>query len=130
MLTAHHDRTYRRYQPSPHAVRGAADLRWYCVAALAVGLLASLAYVRCSSGQERMGRRLQGVSVELRAKVKEAENLRVELERLKSGKHILTAVARLKLGLRRPETGQVRRVGLPESPGPGEVMAREMVVRN
>jgi hypothetical protein len=112
MRTLAHNRLYR-YETvefeAPEAMRGMA---WKSITLVAIVLVAALAFVWLRSSTERMQRSLAGLRHEHQLRLKELENLRIELETYKSGRYVLSAVNRLGLNLRPPYPGQVRRVAV------------------
>jgi cell division protein FtsL len=83
-------------------------LRYVLLIMLACSM--GLACVWLRSATEKTSKTLQKKRREFALKRKETENLRLELETFKSGRHIYQAVAQMNLQLREPLPGQVRRV--------------------
>jgi len=113
MRVPKHDRKYRRHQPCQVVLKTTAgSVRWGGLVILLLLLTTALAFVWCKSGQERTGRQVQRLRQQFAVKAKEAENLRLELERYRRGDYILSEVQRLGLDLRPADPDQVRRVRL------------------
>ena len=130
MRASHHDRKYRRYQCHVNASPVRKGAVYCCGGVLVFALAAILTFVWTQSALNNTSNRLQNLRREFALKAKEAENLRTDLEAFKGGRYILTAVDRLRLGLRPPLPGQVYRVSMDASsdgsdwPGPAVLASK------
>ena len=120
-------RTYRRHQFRVQLASPWRCCRWYCVGTLVLVLTAALAFVWLRSSHHGLGRELQSLRRDVAIKAKEVENLRMALASYKSGQYVLTAAEHLRLGLRPPLPGQVRRVRLGPPPREAEWLSDQMM---
>jgi cell division protein FtsL len=103
---------------------------WFVVLlVLAVVSGVALTYIRFNSEQVKMGRRLRALRREFALRSKELENLRIEVESYKNGAYIRAAVRNMQLGLREPDTGQVRRVRNGQLIPTGDWLQESMLAR-
>ena len=86
------------------------SLVWTGLTAAVALALVAMTYVYLRSVTEKMNRELQHKRQECQVKNKEIENQRMDIESLRSGRHILAAVQRMGMELRAPLPGQVRRI--------------------
>ncbi len=131
MRTPNHSRKYRRYQPcNVDFGLATSRFRWSCVAFLLFVMVTALAFVWCRSSRDRTGRTVQRLRRQFSLKAKEAENLRMELEKYRGGSYILREVNRLGLGLRPADPQQVRRLEFRPPLSPDEWRTDRVVAQN
>ncbi|OPZ31213.1 MAG: hypothetical protein BWZ02_00352 [Lentisphaerae bacterium ADurb.BinA184] len=127
------NRPYRYEALEVDASREAAFSAWRWFVLVFCGLIAVLAFVRLRSSNEELRLRVETLRRDYDVRAKELENLELEYESYTGGRYVFGAVARMNLGLRPPEPGQVRRVsvGALPSPAPGHSgEASGLVARN
>lgn len=131
MRAPKHDRKYRRYQPCQVVLKGhVGGFRWYGLGIVVLLLVTALTYVWCRSGQEKTGRKVERLRRQFAVKAREAENLRMELERFRRGDYILAEVRRRGMNLRPADPRQVRRVRLNTPRRADEFGPESMVAAN
>ena len=111
-------RSHRAYQRQLHTdldgAQGLHVFRWLVVVVLALG--GALCYVRLRSCTEQNWNTVAQLKGAYEVRQRELENLEVQQEGLTNGRHIREAVERMRLGLKPPSQGQVRRMTVQASP--------------
>jgi cell division protein FtsL len=105
-------RKYRRQSLRVERTDASHPVLWRVSLLLLLSLVLGSYYVSLTQRRDNLEKSVRESRQKVAETAKEIENVKVQLESFKRGSYILTKAEELKLGLRQPFSGQVKRIKL------------------